>query len=328
MTKILITGGAGFLGSYLTVEALRRGFDAVLVDNFNYETVSVDHKKQNVALIKKQSANFKSKFTEYVADITNYEDFKAIMFKERPEIIIHAASLVMDRLSMHLPDAFIRTNVIGSQNLINIAAELSGVKHMVFISSRSAIGEKAERDSKIFESDLFRPINPYGASKAAAEGFFYCYHHNTNVNVSITRMQPLYGPRCRHDMLPWRVINSILTQEQIEKYGTGDAVRDWLFIDDAVDAIFKVVDHPNNFQIFNIGTGKSTTTNGVIAICENIAGKKANVRTVSDVQGDAYFAGIADCTKIREELNWRHKVDIEEGLSKTYAFMKSQLSNY
>ena len=75
VTKILITGGAGFLGSYLTLEALRRGFDAVLVDNFNYETVSVDHKKQNVALIKKQSANLKSRFTEYVADITNYEDF-------------------------------------------------------------------------------------------------------------------------------------------------------------------------------------------------------------------------------------------------------------
>ena len=326
MTKIMITGGAGFIGSHLSIEALRKGYDTIIVDNFNYETVSVECKRENVAAIRKQSSNLKPKFIEYIADITNYEELKSIIYKEKPDTIIHAASLVMDRLSVHLPNSFINTNITGSQNLINIVSELSGLQHMIFISSRSAVGEKPADALHILETDLFRPINPYGASKAAAEGFFYCYHHNKGVNVSITRMQPVYGPRCRHDILPWRVINSILTQEQIEKYGNGEAVRDWLYIDDAVDGIFKVVENPNGFQILNIGTGKATTTNRVISICENIAGRKANIRLVSDVEGDAYFAGIADCTKIRKELNWKHKVDIEDGLAETYKFMESQLT--
>ena len=137
-------------------------------------------------------------------------------------------------------------------------------------------------------------------------------------------MQPMYGPRCRDDMFVKRILNSIITGEEIQKYGTGEAVRDWLYISDAIDGVFAILEFDVPFEIFNIGIGKSTSTNRLIELCEEITGLKANIKNVDLPPGDAHFAGIADCSKIKKMLNWEAKIEISEGIKKTYSYMVEQ----
>ena len=323
MKKILITGGAGFFGSHLAIKAIELGYETIVVDILNSETTDSTEKEQNLKILKKKSQELKN-FKFYKSDIRNSEEISEVIIKEDPNFLIHCASLVMDRLSMLIPHDFIETNVHGSQNVIDSLKDSNSLEHIVFVSSRSAIGEKSSADAFIRETDLFRPINPYGATKAAAESLFYCNFFNTNTPLSITRMQPMYGPRCRHDMFVWRVLNSIITGEKIEKYGDGEAVRDWLYIDDAVEAIFKILLSPRDFRTFNIGTGVKTSTNQIIEICEEISDSKANIESVSAVLGDAYFAGISDCSLLEKELNWKFRTDIRTGIEITYQFMKNK----
>ena len=120
-----------------------------------------------------------------------------------------------------------------------------------------------------------------------------------------------------------RILNSIITGEEIQKYGTGEGVRDWLYIKDAVDGIFVVLEYNTPFEIFNIGIGKATSTNQLIDLCEEISGRKANITNVEAPPGDAHFAGIADCTKLKN-IGWNAKIEISEGIERTYNYMIKQ----
>ena len=225
---------------------------------------------------------------------------------------------------MDVPLDFIDVNVLGSQILISSSSKAESLEQIIFISSRSAVGEVPGASSFMREDNAFRPINPYGATKAAAEGLFYSHHHNTKVPLKICRMQPVYGPRGRNDMFVKRILNSIITGNEIQKYGTGEGVRDWLYIKDAVDGIFAILEFDIPFEIFNIGIGKATSTNKLIELCEEITGVKANIKNVDAPPGDAHFAGIADCSKMKKMLGWEAKIEISEGIKKTYNYMVEQ----
>ena len=320
--KILITGGAGFVGSHLCEYALSHQIEVVVVDVFNDETSSREEKESNIEHLQKIADEAGQRFKVYPCDINDMKALSKILRDEPPSILIHAASLVKDRYSMDVPLDFVETNVRGTQVVLDCLSEVVSLEQLVFISSRSAIGEVPGASSFMREEDLFRPINPYGATKAAAEGLVHSFHHNTKIPVKVCRMQPMYGPRCRSDMFVWRILNSILTREQIQKYGSGEGVRDWLYIFDAVEAIFKIIDYDYPFDIFNIGTGQGTSTNKLIDLCHEITGKEANIENIEAQAGDAHFAGLADCTKIREKLGWKAKVDIREGIALTYQHMK------
>jgi len=322
--KILVTGGAGFVGGHFCELALEKGYDIVVIDVFNNETSDEQQKTANINHIRDTARKNKAKLKVYRCSITDENALNKIFIDERPNILVHSASLVMDRLSMDIPLDFIETNVRGSQILIKASSNAKSLEQIIFISSRSAVGEVPDATSLMAEDSAFRPINPYGATKAAAEGLFYCNHHNTKIPLKICRMQPMYGPRGRDDMFVKRILNSIITGKEIEKYGTGEAVRDWLFISDAIDGIFAILEFDVPFEIFNIGIGKATSTNKLIELCEEISGLKANIKNVDLPPGDAHFAGIADCSKIKKMLGWEAKIEITEGLKKTYSYMLEQ----
>ena len=225
---------------------------------------------------------------------------------------------------MDVPLEFIDANVRGSQILINASNKVQTIEQIIFISSRSAVGEVPDATTAMSEDNAFRPINPYGATKAASEGLFHSNHHNTKIPLKICRMQPVYGPRGRSDMFVKRILNSIITGEEIQKYGTGEGVRDWLYIKDAVYGIFAILEFNTTFEIFNIGIGTSTSTNKLIELCEEISGLKANIINVEAPPGDAHFAGIADCSKLKKMTGWEAKVQISEGIKHTYTYMVSQ----
>jgi nucleoside-diphosphate-sugar epimerase len=238
--KILVTGGAGFFGGHICEYFINDNKNVVLVDVLNSETTKASYKNKTLEyLIQLNQKNKNSAFSYYICDITNEVELTKIIINEKPTIVIHAAALVMDRASVNLSLEFINVNVLGTQILINALSQLDTVKKIIFISSRSAVGEVDGAQTEMYEEDSFRPVNPYGASKASAEHFFYSFHHIHKVPITILRMNPMYGPRCRHDMFVWRILNSIISGQQIEKYGSGEAVRDWLYVKDAVKAISK-----------------------------------------------------------------------------------------
>ena len=322
--KILVTGGAGFVGGHFCELALEKGYDVVIIDIFNNETSDQKEKSANIKHIKDIARKNKVTLKVYPCSITDEDALNKIFNEERPNILVHAASLVKDRWSMDVPLDFIDVNVRGSQILISSSSKVESLEQIIFISSRSAVGEVPGASSFMREDNAFRPINPYGATKAAAEGLFYSHHHNTKVPLKICRMQPVYGPRGRNDMFVKRILNSIITGNEIQKYGTGEGVRDWLYIKDAVDAIFAILEFEIPFEIFNIGNGKGTSTNKLIQLCEEIAGIKANIKNVEAPAGDAHFAGLADCSKIKKMLGWEAKIDLAEGIKRTYNYMASE----
>ena len=322
--KILVTGGAGFVGGHFCELALEKGYDVVIIDIFNNETSDQQEKYRNINDIKATARKNKVKLKVYPVSITDEDAINKIFIDEKPNILVHAASLVKDRWSMDIPLDFIDVNVRGSQILINASSQVKSLEQIIFISTRSAVGEVSDATSSMGEDSAFRPINPYGATKAASEGLFYSNHHNTKIPLKICRLQPVYGPRGRNDMFVKRILNSIITGEEIQKYGTGEAVRDWLYISDAIDGIFAILEFDVPFEIFNIGVGKATSTNKLIELCEEITGLKANIKNVDLPPGDAHFAGIADCSKIKKKLSWEAKVEISEGIKKTYSYMVEQ----
>jgi UDP-glucuronate 4-epimerase len=321
---ILVTGGAGFVGGHFSELALEKGYKVVIIDVFNNETSDQHEKSLNIKHIRQTAEKNKTELKVYPCSITDEGALSKIFLDEQPNILVHAASLVKDRWSMDVPLDFIDVNVRGSQILINASRQVKSLEQIVFISSRSAVGEVPDAISSMKEDNAFRPINPYGATKAAAEGLFYSNHHNTKIPLKICRMQPVYGPRGRNDMFVKRILNSIITGEEIQKYGSGEGVRDWLYIKDAVDGIFAILEFDTSFEIFNVGIGTSTSTNKLIDLCESISGLKANITNVEAPPGDAHFAGIADCTKLNKMLGWKAKVQISEGIKKTYEYMVQQ----
>ncbi len=320
--SILVTGGAGFVGSHICEQLLRNGKKVIVVDALNSETSSQDEKIDTLSYLSRLSNSvMSSQFSSYVCNILDEQQLCQILEYEKPTACIHAASLVMDRRSVYAATEFIMQNVYGTQCLLNAITTTKTVKHLVFISSRSVLGETIESNTITTEIDLPQPINPYGASKAATEAFCHAFHKNTSLPVSICRMQPMYGPRCRPDMMPRRLVERISTGKKIEIFGTGNAVRDWLYITDAVDGILAVLQTPMQYTIFNFGTGVGTTVNELISLAEKVIGKQANVVYVNKRAGDARFGGICNYSKAKYFLNWEPSIDLNQGFSKMFRQM-------
>ena len=171
--KILVTGGAGFVGGHFCELALEKGYDVVIIDVFNNETSNQKEKSANIKHIKDTARKNKAVLKVYRCSITDEGALNKIFSEERPNILVHAASLVKDRWSMDVPLDFIDVNVRGSQILISSSSMVESLEQIIFISSRSAVGEVPSASSFMSEGNGFRPVNPYGATKAAAEGLFY-----------------------------------------------------------------------------------------------------------------------------------------------------------
>jgi len=322
-SKVLVTGGAGFFGSHICEKLLLDGKQVIVVDVLNNETSSLVEKKKYIEHLhelsqKKEGAQFRM----YELDILHENLLSEVLKAEAPTSCIHAAALVMDRKSVEEPIRYIINNVQGTQSLLNAIRQTDTIRRLVLISSRSAVGETSAVDDKMTENDLLRPINPYGATKVAAEALCHAFYKNFGLAVAICRMQPLYGPRCRRDMMPRLLFESVLHNKVVKKYGSGTAVRDWLSVEDAALGILAALNDSAMFSIFNFGTGIGTTLNDLIQMVMEITGKKLNLVHENVAPGDAVFAGVCDCQKAKKMLGWEAKIDLRTGLKLTYEYMK------
>jgi len=309
--KVLVTGGAGFIGSHVAEFLLERGDDVVIIDEINdYYDTSI--KEANLRILQENYGN--DRVMVYRGDICDSELMTNIFQKERPEWVCHMAARAGVRPSIQDPYVYIHSNIKGTTHLLELSHKF-GVRNFVFASSSSVYGGSK---STFFSEDevVDHPVSPYAASKKACELLAYTYHHLYNLNVTGLRFFTVYGPRGRPDMAPFKFIDRISRGVQIQQFGDGSSSRDYTYISDIVDGVVRAIDRPHPYQIFNLGKGAGTSLKEFIQLVEKHTGKKANKVVLPDQPGDVPYT-CADVSKAERLLGYRSKVSFEDGIQRT-----------
>lgn len=314
--KVLVTGGAGFIGSHVAEYLLDRGDDVVIVDEMN-DYYDVSFKEANLSLLQEKVGKQKHRLSIYRGDICD-ESFMLDLFeKECPTWICHMAARAGVRPSIQDPQIYIHSNIRGTTNLLELSHKF-GVENFVFASSSSVYGGSS---STYFseEENVDNPVSPYAASKKACELLAYTYHHLYNINVTGLRFFTVYGPRGRPDMAPFKFIDRVSRGLELQQFGNGTSSRDYTYISDIVDGIIRALDRPHPYEIFNLGKGAGTSLKDFIDLVQKYVGKKANIKVMPDQPGDVPYT-CADVSKAYRLLGYRAQVPFEEGIKKTVAW--------
>jgi UDP-glucuronate 4-epimerase len=310
--KVLVTGGAGFIGSHVAEYLLARGDDVVIVDEMN-DYYDLKIKEHNLRLLQ-ESYPEKGRLAFYRNDICDVALMENIFKSERPDWVCHMAARAGVRPSIQDPFIYIHSNITGTTNLMELSAKF-GVKNFVFASSSSVYG--GSKSTFFSEEDsVDNPVSPYAASKKACELLAYTYHHLYKLNVTGLRFFTVYGPRGRPDMAPFKFIDRVSRGEEIMQFGNGSSSRDYTYIDDIVDGVVRAIDRPHKYEVFNLGKGNGTSLKEFINLVQKYAGRKAIIKVLPDQPGDVPYT-CADVTKADRLLGYRAKVPFEEGIRRT-----------
>ena len=309
------------MGSHIVEGLLRDGIKVVVYDIFNGETTPIAEKEENASLLAEVADMFsKDGASLHVVrgDIRDKEKILETLSKYGITSCIHVAALVDDRRSVFHPDEYIDVNVRGTATLLD-ALGSSGVKVVIQASTRSVFGQRADNGVYLTEKADRRPVNPYGASKVGADAMAHSYSHLHKINLTLVRIFAAYGPRGRPDMIPRILIENIVNDKPIRKFGDGSATRTWIYISDIAAAFISALRNPSNgFAEFNTGAPNSTTLNELIACAEKVTAKKAMIEYHPVPPGDAHIVGHPSYELIQATLGWSPKVSLEEGMRLTY----------
>jgi len=315
--KVLVTGGAGFIGSHVADYLLARGDDVVIIDEVNdyYDTTI---KEANLRLLRTKYPQDRLKI--YRGDICDEDLISQIFEYERPEWVCHMAARAGVRPSIQDPYVYIHSNIKGTTRLMELSARY-GVKNFVFASSSSVYGGSK---STYFSEDevVDNPVSPYAATKKACELLAYTYHHLYKLNVSALRFFTVYGPRGRPDMAPFKFIDRVSRGLEIQQFGDGSSSRDYTYIDDIVDGVVRSIDRPYGYQVFNLGKGDGTSLKEFIDLVQKYTEKDAQIKILPDQPGDVPYT-CADVTKAETLLGYRSQIPFEEGIRRTVEWYKT-----
>lgn len=303
--KILVTGGAGFIGSHITKLLIDDSHEVVILDN-----LSKSHKK----LVDPRAKLI-------VGDITDPK--KTSESLQGIDTVIHLAGLIVVPESVKHPELYAQTNVLGSVNLLD-CMQKKNVKKIIFSSSACVYGEP--KNLPITENEPLHPDNPYGASKASIEAFLQSYHAVFNFGVTILRYFNPYGPGELHNPETHAIPNFIkatLAKKPIPLYWKGEQVRDFIYIEDLARAHTDVL-NLDGFNIFNIGTETGVKVKNVVNQIFKLVGYEVPINDLGKREGDV-AANYASSAKIKKEVGWEAKTDMENGLRKTIDFFKKSL---
>lgn len=310
---VLVTGGAGFIGSSVAEYLLDRGDDVVIVDEMN-DYYDQKIKEGNLEVLRNKAEGQGGRLSIYKGDICDEAFMLDVFERERPEWVCHMAARAGVRPSIQDPYIYIHSNILGTTHLMELCHKF-GVKNFVFASSSSVYGGST---STYFSEDenVDNPVSPYAATKKACELLAYTYHHLYNLNVSGLRFFTVYGPRGRPDMAPFKFIDRVSRGLELQQFGDGSSSRDYTYISDIVDGIIRAIDRPYPYQIFNIGKGDGTSLTDFIGLVQKYTGKKATIKVMPDQPGDVPYT-CADVRKATCLLGYEAKVPFEEGIRRT-----------
>jgi len=312
--NIIVTGGAGFIGSHACRKLLELGHTIFCIDNFNdYYDISV---KENNVKEFEDNENFKL----FRIDILDYEKLREIFKNNDIDKIIHLAARAGVRPSLENPQLYADVNIKGTINLLELAKEFN-IKNFVFASSSSIYG--INKKVPFSEDDeVIQQVSPYGVSKRSAELYCYCYHKLYGLKISCLRLFTVYGPSGRPDMAPYLFTKLIDEGKEIERYGDGTTKRDYTFVTDIIDGILAAMDKDLDFEIINLGNSKPIELKYFISVIENALGKKANIKQLPDQPGDVPIT-YANTSKAERLLGYNPKVSIEEGMKRFVEWYKN-----
>ena len=313
--RILVTGGAGFIGSHLCGRLLDQGRELLVLDNFN-DFYDPAVKRRNV-----EPLLAKSGFSLVEGDIRDPAAVKDVFSSFRPQAVVHLAAMAGVRPSIEKPLLYCDVNIAGTTVLLE-AVRKSQVGHFVFGSSSSVYGAS---DKLPFseEDDLSRPVSPYAATKLAGEQLCYTYHHLNGFPVTCLRFFTVYGPRQRPEMAIHMFARRIRDGKPITVFGDGKSRRDYTFVEDIIDGVVRSLDSPMGYEIFNLGESRTVSLSELITLLEENLGQKALIERLPDQPGDVP-ATYADVTKARRRLGYDPQVPIEEGVRRFIQWLNSE----
>ena len=315
MSKILVTGCAGFIGSHVCELLLSKNFSVIGVDNF-------DPFYDKTIKIKNLSSFIDHKnFTFYEIDITKG---LANIPKQPIDAIIHLAAKAGVRPSIEDPAGYINTNIAGTEKILEFMKDNNIIK-LVFASSSSVYGNN--KKIPFSETDnVDNPISPYAFTKKAGELLNYNYHHLYNFDIINLRFFTVYGPRQRPDLAIHKFVKKIARGEKIILFGDGDTARDYTYIDDTVQGIMKALDYcinnSNLYLILNLGNNNPVKLNDLVNVIYQEMGKEKNV-SYTDMQPGDVDITFADIEKAKQLLGYAPSIDISTGIRNFIGWMNA-----
>jgi UDP-glucuronate 4-epimerase len=307
MQRVLLTGGAGFIGSHLAERLLLEGHQLFVVDDLN-DFYSIEAKQRNLQEIRQRGS-----FEFEQADICDQDKLGKIFERCRPEVVVHLAARAGVRPSLEQPFLYERVNVEGTLVLLELA-RLFAVRKFLFASSSSIYGITSKIPFAETEANP-NPISPYGVTKLAGEKLCYCYAHLYQVPTICLRFFTVYGPRQRPDLAIHKFLKLIYQGAEISVFGDGSSLRDYTFIDDIVDGILAALQFDCQFEVFNLGNSNPISLIEMIRLLEKHSGKAAHLRFQPDQPGDMPFTH-ADLSKAGQLLSYRPRVSFETGVTR------------
>ncbi len=317
--NILVTGGAGFIGSHLCERLISSGHKVVCLDNFNpYYEPGI--KKKNISTILR-NPNFKL----IVGDIRKSFDLDTCLEGNHIDLCIHLAAMAGVRPSLENPELYNDVNIVGTLQVLD-ACKKYNVKKMIFASSSSVYGNKTGGAFK--EKDkLNEPYSPYAETKSIGEFLCQRWHEMHNISVLCLRFFTVYGPRQRPDLAIHKFTKLIFDDKPIPFYGDGSTSRDYTYIDDTIDGVLKAMDYiqkRNCFDIFNLGESQTINLKDMISELESAIGKKAILDWQPKQEGDVDYT-CANIDKSRKILGYNPTYSFKEGIRNFIDWYKSTI---
>ena len=316
--NILVTGGAGFIGSHLVERLLaEKVWRVSVVDDFN-DFYAPELKRANA-----RPHLTDENYQLFEANISDAEFLRGIFEENEFDVIVHLAARAGVRPSLLQPKLYAETNVNGTLNLLELARQFS-VKQFIFGSSSSVYGNNKKipfsEDDKIFQ-----PISPYAATKAAGELLCHTYSHLYDIRTVCLRFFTVYGARQRPDLAIRKFSQLISDDKPIQVFGDGTTRRDYTFIDDIIQGVRTAIDYDKSMhEIINLGESQTVELRQLIALLEENLGKKAVIDRQPIQPGDVPQT-FADITKAGELLNYNPQTKIDEGIKKFVAWFVKQI---
>jgi UDP-glucuronate 4-epimerase len=303
---MLVTGGAGFIGSHLVEKLLAVGHEIVVLDDFN-DFYDPRIKHANIA-------GFAKDVSVCHVDLRDSDSVRAVFHREKVDAIAHLAARAGVRPSIQQPRLYYDTNVVGTLHLLE-SARVTGVQRFIFASSSSVYGaSKAVPFSE--DQHLIQTLSPYGATKVAGEFLCSTYSHLYQMRVVALRYFTVYGPRQRPDLAIHQFTRRIYGGQSIDQFGDGSTRRDYTYIDDIIQGTMAALNYSGPlYDFFNLGESQTIKLKDLISAIEHALGKQAKINQLPEQAGDMPLT-YADISKARKLLGYNPTTKLNEGLPK------------
>lgn len=305
MAVILVTGGAGFIGSHLVEALLARGDRVVVLDNFD-TFYDPRIKRRNIA-----AAQARPGYRLVEGDIRDAALLDRLFGEEALDAVVHLAARAGVRPSIRQPALYTSVNLVGTTELLE-ACRRHDVRRFLFGSSSSVYGNNAK--VPFSEDDpVDHPISPYAATKKAGEVLCHAHHHLFGISMACLRFFTVYGPRQRPEMAIHKFARLLADGAEIEQYGDGSSARDYTYVDDIIRGLILALDRCEAWHVWNLGGSSTTTLSGLIERIARGLGVEPAVRRLPAQPGDVDRTW-ADTARAEAELGWSAGIDIDEGI--------------